>query len=211
MSFPSQFEPPCAGSGLLHSWYRDIDPLPHVAEHEFQSCHVPQFPFTKYIKWNIRKTITIEKSPKYNCMYCLNHHRVYKLPSTLNICFLSRFYRLWTDYYRVYFLKTEKHPHFCRHCYPFRTYRTIQIWTANSMILLLLHKLCTQNRRDLILQMYLFYYLAKTAILNTHLHIFHYTIRWTSSLHYIHKLNRLLGQWVNAYTYNSNTYLGMSW
>ena len=112
---------------------------------------------------------------------------------------------------RVYFLKTEKHPHFCRHCYPFRTYRTIQIWTANSMILLLLHKLCTQNRRDLILQMYLFYYLAKTAILNTHLHIFHYTIRWTSSLHYIHKLNRLLGQLVNAYTYNSNTYLGMRW
>jgi hypothetical protein len=43
----------CAGSGLLHSWYRDLDPLPHVAEHEFQSCHVPQFPFTKYIKWNI--------------------------------------------------------------------------------------------------------------------------------------------------------------
>jgi hypothetical protein len=31
VSFPSQFEPPCAGSGLLHSWYRDIDPLPHVA------------------------------------------------------------------------------------------------------------------------------------------------------------------------------------
>jgi hypothetical protein len=82
---------------LLHSWYRDHDPLPHVAEHEFQSCHVPQFPFTKYIKWNIRKTITIEKSPKYNCLYCLNHHGVYKLPSTLNICYLSRFYHLWTD------------------------------------------------------------------------------------------------------------------
>jgi hypothetical protein len=92
---------------------------------------------------------------------------------------------------RVYFLKTEKYPHFCRHCYPFRTYRTIQIWKAYSVLLLLLHKLYTQNNRDLILQMHLFYYLAKTAILNTHLHIFHYSIRRTSSLHYIHKLNRL--------------------
>jgi hypothetical protein len=61
-----------------------------------------------------------------------------------------------------YFLKTEKHPHFCRHCYPFRTYLTIQIWTAYSMILLLLHKFYTQNKRDLILQMYLFYYLIQT-------------------------------------------------
>jgi hypothetical protein len=41
---------------------------------------------------------------------------------------------------RVYFLKTEKYPHFCRHCYPFRTYRTIQIWKAYSVLLLLLHK-----------------------------------------------------------------------
>jgi hypothetical protein len=131
----------------------------------------------------LRKTITIARSPEYNCLYCPNHDTLYKLPSTLTICCLSRFC--------VYFLKTDKHSHFCRHCYPFRTYITIQIWTVYSMILLLLHKLYTQNKRDLILQICCCITLYRLPILNTHLHIFYYSIRRTSSLHYIHKLNRL--------------------
>ena len=79
VSFPWQFEPPCAGSGLLHSWCRDLDPLPHVAEHEFQSCHVPQFPFTKYIKWNI----SVKKEKR---LQLKNHHNliVFIIPIMIN-------------------------------------------------------------------------------------------------------------------------------
>jgi hypothetical protein len=144
VSFPWQFEPPCAGSGLLHSWYRDLDPLPHVTEHEFQSCHVPQFPFTKYIKWNIIVFIIAIIIKFTSC----RPHWKFAINHDFTVC--------------EYFLKTKKHPHICRHCYPFRTYRTIQIWTVHMMILLLLHKLYTQNKRDLIF-----------AYVN---HVFHFTL-----------------------------------
>ena len=136
----------------------------------------------------LRKTITIEKSPEFNCLYYPNHDKVAIHIENLLFITILPFVDITVG---VYFLKTEKHSHFCRHCYPFRTYRTIQIWTVYGMILLLLHKLYTQNERDLILQMYLFYYLIQTPNFEYSLHIFYYSIRRTSSLHYIHKLNRL--------------------
>jgi hypothetical protein len=82
----------------------------------------------------------------------------------------------------------------------------------DGMILLLLHKLYTQNKRDLILQMYLFYYLVKTPnfeysfpyiLLFYNMNVESTLYTWTEST--------TVGQWVNAYTYNSNTYLGMRW
>ena len=48
--FPSQFAPPCCGSGLSHLRWRVWIPSPHVTLHGPNSPHSPNIPFTVWKK-----------------------------------------------------------------------------------------------------------------------------------------------------------------